>query len=383
MKRQFSNKFIFCLQHAYFFYYRTQLSLTMEEIILRFPHLAEKIFQQLDNEDLVKSRQVEKLWQKFIDERNYPWLRIVNIPTILQDGNSYMHLAAQCGQMDMFEIILDEEKDKEPKNYKDETPFLTACRKGRMNIAFILLKKADELEIDLNTKDHKNQTAFHLACLHGHSELAEMIAKNSSNKFTTTINTKLKIGLNNKNIDGSSAFHLACWQGHSEIAEMIMKNSSKLNIDLNSKNNRKVKGEFCLRAISDGWTAFHLTCFSGHSDIAGMIMKNSSQLKMDLNSKDNYGWTAFHFACIKGHTRIVNMMIEQSESLKLDLEAKDNTMKWASFLPYGTVLDKVDKDKALFTSENTNNKTGYQLAKVFERNDIVNLIQMKMPSLVV
>ena len=68
MKRQFPNTFIFCLQHAYFFYYRTQLSLTMEEIILRFPHLAEKIFQKLTNEGLARSREVERLWQKFIDD---------------------------------------------------------------------------------------------------------------------------------------------------------------------------------------------------------------------------------------------------------------------------------------------------------------------------
>ena len=62
--------------------------LVMRELILRIPHLAEQIFQQLENEDLAKSREVEKLWQKFIDERNYPWLRIVNIPTILRDGNT-------------------------------------------------------------------------------------------------------------------------------------------------------------------------------------------------------------------------------------------------------------------------------------------------------
>merc|ERR1712008_361963 len=100
-----------------------------------------------------KSRGVEKLWQKFIDEINYPWLRIVNIPTITQDGNTYMHLAAQCGQTDMFEVILDVEENKNPKNDGGETPFLVACRKGHLNIALILLTKADELQIDLNSKD--------------------------------------------------------------------------------------------------------------------------------------------------------------------------------------------------------------------------------------
>jgi hypothetical protein len=55
-----------------------------------------------------------------------------------------------------------------------------------------------------------------------------------------------------------------------------------------------------------------------------------------------------------GHIRIIDMMIEQSESLELDLRAK-----------------------------NKSNRTGYQLAKVNGRTDVVNLIQTKMPSLVV
>ena len=55
-----------------------------------------------------------------------------------------------------------------------------------------------------------------------------------------------------------------------------------------------------------------------------------------------------------GKIKIVDMMIEQSVSLELDLKAKNNE-----------------------------NKTGYQLAKEKGRTDIVNLIQTKMPNLVV
>ena len=55
----------------------------MEEIFQRFSHLAEQIFQNLKNEGLAKCREGGRFWQNFIDERNYPWIRIVNIPTIL------------------------------------------------------------------------------------------------------------------------------------------------------------------------------------------------------------------------------------------------------------------------------------------------------------
>ena len=58
----------------------------MDNLILRFPQVVEQIFEQLDDKSLVECRKVEKLWQKFIDERNYPWIRIVEIPTVLRQG---------------------------------------------------------------------------------------------------------------------------------------------------------------------------------------------------------------------------------------------------------------------------------------------------------
>ena len=83
-------------------------------------------------------------------------------------------------------------------------------------------------------------------------------------------------------------------------------------------------------------------------------MNNSSRLLIDLNIKDSRGKTAFHRACLFGHIKIVDKMIEQSESLELDLKA-------------------VDK----------NGKTGYQVAEVNDKTDVVKLIKTKMPSLAV
>ena len=77
--------------------------------MLRFPHLPEQIFKVLDKENLFKCREVARSWQKIIDGRNYPWLRIVNIPTILQSGNTYLHLAAKTGQIQAFETVFNKE----------------------------------------------------------------------------------------------------------------------------------------------------------------------------------------------------------------------------------------------------------------------------------
>ena len=51
----------------------------MEEAFLRFPHLPEQIFKQLDNKSLTNSRVVGIYWQIFIDERDYSWIRIKDV----------------------------------------------------------------------------------------------------------------------------------------------------------------------------------------------------------------------------------------------------------------------------------------------------------------
>ena len=49
----------------------------MEEIITRFPHLGEQIFDQLKGKDLQKCREVEESWKIFIDRQKFPWIRVI------------------------------------------------------------------------------------------------------------------------------------------------------------------------------------------------------------------------------------------------------------------------------------------------------------------
>ena len=77
----------------------------MELLPEQFPHIAEQIFEQLDNKNLSKCREVNKSWKNFIDNKNYTWIRIVNIPTVLKKGNSYAHLAAKTGQIGVLKHI--------------------------------------------------------------------------------------------------------------------------------------------------------------------------------------------------------------------------------------------------------------------------------------
>ena len=51
----------------------------MEDILLRFPHLSEKIFDLLDNKSLGKSRKVDRHWNVYIATQKFYSIRIIKI----------------------------------------------------------------------------------------------------------------------------------------------------------------------------------------------------------------------------------------------------------------------------------------------------------------
>ena len=49
----------------------------MEVLSLRFPHLIENIFCELDNQNLVDFREVNRTFRSFIDDGRFRWIRII------------------------------------------------------------------------------------------------------------------------------------------------------------------------------------------------------------------------------------------------------------------------------------------------------------------
>ena len=49
----------------------------MEELFLRFPHLSEKIFDNLNNGSLSKSREISKSWNLYLSDEKWYEIRIL------------------------------------------------------------------------------------------------------------------------------------------------------------------------------------------------------------------------------------------------------------------------------------------------------------------
>ena len=53
----------------------------MEEIVLRFPHIGQQIFEKLDDQCLVKCRKVQKSWKDFISNEKIACFRNIKMKT--------------------------------------------------------------------------------------------------------------------------------------------------------------------------------------------------------------------------------------------------------------------------------------------------------------
>ena len=255
----------------------------MNEFILRFPNLMKQIIHKMDNRGLSKSRVVARTWKEFIDEGNYPWLRIVKIPTRLKSGDTYLYLSAEYGQLGMFEWILEiesksslRESDKNLLYENSSSSFLVACRFGRVEIAKMLQKKLHELKIDFM------QEANAVNWLHQNSILGD---EPESLRFDPLLKTMYV----------ERGFQLACRAGHSNIVEMLIFNSESLKFDLT------VKTIF-------GHTGFHLACGAGHVNVVEMLMDKSKFINLDLNAKDIQGYTGFQLAVNRGIVDVIHLI---------------------------------------------------------------------------
>ena len=248
----------------------------MQDLILKYPHLHEKILQKLNCASLFKCREVSRYLQNIIDGRNYPWLRIVNIPTILKERNSYINLAAATSQIEAFKTALE---DVNIKNQSEETAFHLACNNGDLNIVQLLLKNTD-LEIDFNAKEKcQGFTAFHFACKQGHFDVVKVLVENAT-ALSLDINAKCKMG--------NTGFQYAGGNGFSDIVKILMENAALFGIDLNAKD------DF-------GLSPFLWACNHANIDIVNIFMENATNLGIDLNIKTSSEYhkniTGFHLAC--------------------------------------------------------------------------------------
>ena len=342
----------------------------MEEVFLRFPHLAESLYENLDDQNLSKCREVGRSWNSFIDNNDLLWTRIKrqyplqNKRTAKEEENkpikncgnfctSDLHLAALTGQTEIFKILLEEtficKKNLDTPSFDlGVTPFHLAAEKGRLEICRVIVEKIgnpstkdkylpywngktmdkskmNEMwkEISLilkstNKLQNQSPTAFEIACQNRQEKVAKYLVENASilklNLATcfrqTYINGNISVAefiINNARFDFNKALQGACFEKYGDM-EIVHLLIGRMNIE-------KI----------DAKAIFKMACHRDSWKVKRLLMENSSLTsKINFNEKDENGQSPFHIVCKNGNTGFAEFLIEKSKKFEIDLNARDN-----------------------------------------------------------
>lgn len=333
----------------------------MEEVILRFPHLAEEIFDSLRISSIIKCKKVNKSWFQFIHNSKFQWIQIINkclresnhdyeesskllykgFPKINVDivrhfalsvqhehvhKNSYSHFKVwnrlrggydyktknqgilhyvfchfenRDNRFELFKNIFLMEKVKNPKNSISETPLHLAAEYGSYRICKLILENVT----DPNPINDNGDTPFEVAMKKGHHQIGKFILSFNLENGTP------------KNEFVYTMLHKAARKGNYDICRLIIR-------QIKNKNPRDEYGT----------TPLHEAAQCGHLRIYKLIM---NQVK-DKNPKcDRIGNTPLHLAAGSGHTKICKLIIENIE----DINPKNNE----GYTPMDEAFDEREK----------------------------------------
>ena len=354
----------------------------MDQLLSRFPDIAEDIFENLDDESLVRCKEASRSFSSFMDEDNKFWKRIIrkylnNLETndfkksweflidLKQTGPemfkelgravqnylkrhegqgsqgkcfeemeetcrhrecslSPLHIAAEAGNTLLYKFILDRSEEKNPIVIKWRFDFelyeeWTPLLDGRLGTCLAIM---ESLEVK-NPSNSQGLTPLHAAASGGHLQVYSTIIEKLGNHHPTVFNPEDEF----KN----TPLHFAAGKGHVEVCEAIFSVAWIKN-----------------PANSKGRTALHYAAKAGHAEICKMIMRSID----DLNPCDDKGWTPFELAAAEGHLPVCEVMM----SLMKDKNPKSKfEMDWWTPLHAAALHGQLEVCKAIMNQVSDKN----------------------------
>ena len=184
------------------------MHVTLENLMLRFSHLSEMIFNNLDNQTLVTCKFASKELNTYLREQKFHQIRIIietvtkfqdlrqpwidvfktaNTMTIMElgyavdqfytkgrkyfnyNGITPLHVAAGTNNLSLFDMISEKAEDKEPIDDKEFKPIVFAVHNGHIQMTKDMMKRIE----DKNTKITSGLTLLHKAAIEGQFEISK------------------------------------------------------------------------------------------------------------------------------------------------------------------------------------------------------------------
>ena len=217
----------------------------IDEIVSRFPHLSQAIFNHLDNISLTNCRKVSEDWKNVIDQEKFSWLR--RIQSYRGAFEPFLeHWSKVIKKMPIQEIkelcLAAENFFKLGKKLMNDqySPLHLAAEIGLVDLSRQIIEATDHRN---NNFYLPNFTPLHLAAVKGHRDVCRVILEN--------VNSKNPVSFN-----GLTPLHSAAQFGHSRIVKLLVENH--INI----------------RPLFNGKTPLEEAAYNGHLISCFLLIKN-------------------------------------------------------------------------------------------------------------
>ena len=170
----------------------------MEEVLSRFHHIGEEIFDLLDEESFLKCKNICKTWEKLICDPNKKliWIRVIK----WYENNAFIRSNFAGRKKIPLTSFINGPKPKWSKfKINDLKEFVNRLDSDSEINGLTLetfLEKYAELKVELNAKneDEFQDTIFHFACCYGHSKMVNLLLTESAN-LSINLNARNEYGL--------------------------------------------------------------------------------------------------------------------------------------------------------------------------------------------
>ena len=216
-------------------------------------HLAEHIFQFVDNTALAECRLVSKEWNTFLERT---WL---------------------IRQLNWFLT-----QRKFPMSTSQEgVKIMTDINKEWTLILYYLEKPSTTVEELIEVNEFLQSTIYEDYTLFGPIHRPLLFAASKNNLNFLKIMAKIPISFNPTNYYGYNVFFQACLDGRTEIVKFLLEVTKMKKIELMDKTSS---------------TVLHAACRGKNVDIAKLLIESAEEVGLDLKQVNVFGFSALDLA---------------------------------------------------------------------------------------
>ena len=219
----------------------------IDKMIVKFPHLAQEIFKELDYKSIANCQKVSKIWFGFIDNQKFQCIRkmqeykesmkyyngqwnkvmkktpVQNIkelfvavelffevdPSRMRKQWSPLHIASEYGNLHLYMYIIEKIGNDNANDHTDASPYHLAAKNGHLAICSYIIETAE----DKNPAAHDNGcTPLHHSAENGHWKICKLIVEKVENKSPTAFN--------------GTPLRLAAKEGHFKACKILAANGA-------------------------------------------------------------------------------------------------------------------------------------------------------------